>query len=336
MKQFVRLSLATALLAGATGAYAQDCDRACLGTMLDQYLNAVVKHDPTAAPLVVGVRQTENAINVSPGYGVWKSVTALGEVQRRYFDPVSSQAAYYGSVEEGDSSALVTVRIRVENQKITEAEWYIARENDPGLSGERQPGRPPANLLNIDYLKDNGPPIRTVPVAERSDRDTLIRIAESYFDAITSHDRTVALAHVGCGRAENGSPAPGGSFLPPLPAATAAPGPAVNPANTDPAARDCLAGLENFNLSMVTARRYPMVDVEAQAVLSYGVFIRRPGSTTPRNVLSEWFFIDGGKIRTVYTAMFYPPATLAVPNWAPYDGNFPLAAGVVPTPAPAP
>ena len=75
------------------------------------------------------------------------------------------------------------------------------------------------------------------------------------------------------------------------------------------------------------------VDVEAQAVLSFGVFIRRPGSPTPRNALSEWFFIVDGKIRTVYTAMFYPPATLAVPNWPPYDGNFPLPATTVPEPA---
>ena len=42
--------------------------------MLDQYLNAVVKHDPTAAPLVVGFRQTETAINVRPGNGTWKTV----------------------------------------------------------------------------------------------------------------------------------------------------------------------------------------------------------------------------------------------------------------------
>src|SRR5687768_16246690 len=71
------------------------CDRACLRTMLDQYLAAVIKHDPTAAPLVVGFRQTENAINVRPGNGLWKTVTALGKVQRRYLDAVTGQAAYY-------------------------------------------------------------------------------------------------------------------------------------------------------------------------------------------------------------------------------------------------
>src|SRR5678816_3252228 len=112
---------------GTASASAQEaCDRACLRTMLDQYLNAVIKHDPSAAPLVVGFRQTENAINVRPGTdkGVWKSVTGLGKVQRRYLDPVSGQAAYYGTMEEGSSTAIVTVRVRVENRKLTEGEWY--------------------------------------------------------------------------------------------------------------------------------------------------------------------------------------------------------------------
>lgn len=324
MKRFKPLALCAGFAAfSASAAQAQDCDRACLQDTLDKYLNAVVQHDPSAAPLAIGVRQTENAINVAPGNGTWQSVTALGEVQRRYFDPVSGQAGYYGSVEEGDSSALVTVRIKVEDREITEAEWYLARENDPGLSGERQPGNPPANLLNVDYLKDNGPPERVVPENERLDRATLIRIVDSYFDAITSHDPSVALVHPGCGRAENGSPAPGGLFLPPL----------TPPEPGAPPPRDCVTGLENFNLSMVTALRIPLVDVEAQAVLAFGVFVRRPGSPTPRNAFSEWFFIDDAKIRTVYTSMFYPGPELAVPNWPPFDGNWPLPAGIVPTPA---
>ena len=43
-------------LVSATAAYAAttECDRVCLKSTLDQYLNAVVKHDPAAAPLFVG------------------------------------------------------------------------------------------------------------------------------------------------------------------------------------------------------------------------------------------------------------------------------------------
>ena len=99
------------------------CDRTCLRTMLDQYLNAVIKHDPSAAPLVVGFRQTENAINVRPGNGVWKTVPGLGAVPRRYLDPVSGQAAYYGTVQEGGATAIVTIRVRVAGGKLTGAEW---------------------------------------------------------------------------------------------------------------------------------------------------------------------------------------------------------------------
>ena len=337
MRECVRRMLVAMLVAMVVGlgsagqASAQSaCDRACLRTMLDQYLDAVIKHDPKAAPLVVGFRQTENAINVPPGGGVWKTVTGLGKMQRRYLDPVSGQAGYYGLVEESGAVALVTVRLRVQNRKLTEAEWYIARENDPGLNGPRQAGRPPANLFNPDYLIANPPPDRVVPPAKRLSRDELVAVTQSYFDAITSHDNSVALTHPGCGRAENGSPAPAGKFLPPAPRPAAAGAPAGPPPGAS--SNDCVGGLANFNLSMVVATRIPLVDEEAQVTLGMAVFIRRPGSSTPRNVFSEWFNIEDGRIKTIYTAMFYPPATLAVPNWPPYNGNWPLPATTVPPP----
>jgi hypothetical protein len=380
MKRLLQLTVLTlgVGIAGAGTASAQaNCDRACLRTMLDQYLNAVVKHDPSAAPLLVGFRQTENALNVRPGNGVWKTVTGLGKVQRKYFDPVTGQAGFYGIVEEGTTQVIVTVRVRVENRKLTEAEWYLVRPTDPGLNGSPQPGGPATNLWNPEYLTANPPPDRVVPKDKRSTRDELIAITNSYFDAITSHDDSVALRHQGCGRVENGSPAPAGAFLPAGPgrgrgaggpAGAAPPGggraaapsggapaagapatgaPAGGPRAGAPAAggqapapgasaNDCLGGIANFNLSMVVARRIPLVDEEQQITLAMAVFIRRPGSPTPRNVFSEWFVIDEGKIRYLWAAMFYPPPTLAVPNWPPYDGNWPLASQIVPTPATPP
>jgi hypothetical protein len=321
------------VILGCNPAAAQTaCDRTCLGGMLDRYLAAVVAHDPSKAPLVVGFRQTENAVNVAQGKGVWKSVTALGKVQRRYFDTVTGQAGYYGTVMEGADTAIVTVRLRVENRALTEAEWYIARANDPGLSGPRQPGGPPANLHNPEYLALHPPRQEAVPARQRADRATLGRIVDSYFDAITSHDGSIALTHKGCGRAENGSPAPGGDFLPPDPSRQAA---APAGAASGGGSRGCVDGLENFNALIVAARRMPLIDEQAQVVLATGVFIRRPGSTTPRNVASWWFVIDDARIKTAYTAMFYPPAQLAVPNWPPYEGNWPLPESIAPAAAPA-
>jgi hypothetical protein len=208
MARFIQLAVHSALIiiAASNSALAQNaCDRACLGGLLDRYLSAVVTHDPGKAPLVVGFRQTENAINVPQGKGVWQSVTALGKVQRRYFDPVAGQAGYFGTVMEGSETAIVTIRLRVEDRKLTEAEWYIARANDPGMNGPRQPGAAPANLHNPEYLELHPPRMTAVLAAQRVDRATLGRIVDSYFDAITSHDGSIALTHKGCGRAENGS-----------------------------------------------------------------------------------------------------------------------------------
>src|SRR5688500_9478608 len=117
MPRFNRWAACTVLIAIAASdsAFAQkSCDRACLSGMLDSFLAAVVAHDPGKAPLVVGFRQTENAINVPQGKGLWQSVTGLGKVQRRYFDPVTGQAGYYGTVMEGSETAIVTLRLRVE------------------------------------------------------------------------------------------------------------------------------------------------------------------------------------------------------------------------------
>jgi hypothetical protein len=342
MRSFSRLSCLTVFASvlfawSASRATAADqCDRACLKAMLDKYLTAVTTHNPSSAPLFSGFRQTENAVVVKFGTGVWKSVTGLGKVQRRFMDPVSGQAAYFGIVEEGTNSAIATVRVRVEDNRITEAEWYIARADDPGLNGPRQPGQGPANLFNPDALTANPPPDRVVPKAARASREMLMAITNSYFDGITTHDGTIIMAHPGCTRTENGTGMGGarGGGARGGAAAPAANAPAAN-ARGGGQATDCASGLGNMNAQLVAARRYPVVDEEAQAVLAFAVFIRRPGSPTPRNAFSEWFFIDENKIRSIYTAMFYPAPDQPIPNWPPYEGNWPLPATIVPAAAPA-
>lgn len=285
------------------------CDRACLRGILDHYLHAVVSHDPSGAPLSGAYRQTENAVSVPVGRGVWRSVTGLGPVERRYFDPVTGQAAYFGIVHEGSRLAIVTARLLIADRAVAEAEWYIARDGDPGL-----PNAKPPNAWNPTSLIAHPPPKRVVPVRERLPRERMIAIANSYYDAIVAHDGSIALAQPGCDRYENGTRVTG-----------------RRGGKND----GCVSGLEHFNLTYVAARRVTFVDEEAGAVLGMGVFIRRPGSSVPRNAFSEWFFIDDGKIHNIWTAMFYPPPQLPVPNWPPFLGNFPLAAGVIPTAAPA-
>jgi hypothetical protein len=229
-------------------------------------------------------------------------------MQRRYLDPVSGQAAYFGVVEEGAEKAVVTVRVKVEDRKISEAEWIVARK------GEYGPNGPNGNVFNADSLIANPAPERTVPKAQRLSRESLVAITNSYFDGLTTHDGKIIQHHDGCTRVENGT------------VMTNRPG-----RNGGPPGGDCAAGLENFNASIVAARRYPVVDEDAQAVLAFAVFLRKPGSPTRRNMFSEWFFIDEAKIRLIYSAMFYPPSDQPVPNWPPYDGNFPLPPSLAPS-----
>lgn len=304
------LGLATTL--AGSQAFAADCDRACLKSALDQYLNAIVKHDPAAAPLSPGFRQTDNAIVVRPGMGVWKTVTALGKLQRRYLDPVSGQAGYFGTVEEGDKQAIVTVRVKVENNQVTEAEWYLARAGDPGLNGPAAPGQPAGNFFDPDNVTANPPPQRVLPKDKRASRETLIAVTNSYFDGITTHDGAIIRAHPGCMRLENGN------------TVTGRPGRGGGPPS------DCTSNLATINILNVVARRYLIADEEAGVVLALGVFIRRPGTTTRRNVFSEWFVIDDNQIRSVFSSMFYPPPDAPVPNWPPYDGNWPLPPSLAP------
>src|ERR1700677_2951830 len=82
----ILMCAALVLSAGAsTFAATGTCDRACLEGILNQYLNAVIKHDPSGAPLFIAFRETENAVVIDKGQGgLWKTLTGLGKMQRRY------------------------------------------------------------------------------------------------------------------------------------------------------------------------------------------------------------------------------------------------------------
>ena len=300
----LRLALIGLVLFGV--AQGAGCDRGCLRLALDQYLTAVVAHNPSAANLSPGYRETQNSVVKRPGSGLWQSATALGKLQRRYLDPETGQAGYFGTLDEAAGPAIVTVRLKVENGKITEAEWFAARKGDAGI-GTGAGAQANAAFYDAGYLIEHAPPERTVPKAERVSRADLIGITNSYFDGLSARDGSLIIAHSGCVRLENGvltTQRPGANGGPPT---------------------DCTDNGAMRNIFAVTDRRYPLVDEEAGVVLALGVFERMPGVAMKRNMFSEWFYIDHGKIRSVYSSMFYPEQEAMVPNWPPYSGNWPVA-----------
>lgn len=299
-----RLWLLGALVAlAAPASAAPACGRACLGGLLDRYLQALAAHDPGRAPLDPGFRQTENAVVIPRGEGLWRQLAAPGPVQRRYFDPATDTAAYYGLVTlAGGERAVASLRLHETAGAIDEAEWHVVRRGDPGISAGA------TVLFDADNLVANPPPERTVPPKDRLRRSQLIAIANSYFDGITNADAGIIMAHPGCLRLENGFKVTG----------RAPPG---EPAG---ATSDCTSGQGKFGVALVAGRRYPLVDEEAQVVLAIATFIRTPNEPRRRNHFMEFFYIDHGRIRAVYAALLYPAPATPVPNWPPYDGNFPL------------
>jgi hypothetical protein len=293
----------------------EPCDRECLRGALMRYMNAVARNEPDDAGIIVGFRQTENAEIKRVGTGTWESVTALGDVARHYLDPVSGQAAYFGLVDEGGKLAVVSVRIKVVERQITEAEWYIGREGQPGMAGDPAPnGSGAAPYDPANFIANPPPEERIVPLGNRLSRESLLGVTNSYFDAITSHEPSIMMIHPTCERIENGRLITGREL----------------PEGSDDGHRgrtNCSSGIRTtgrLNIALVTARRYPVVDEEQQVVMGMGVFIREPESVNRRLGLSEFFYVDDARISAVHAAMFYAAPDQVVPNWPPYDGNFPL------------
>lgn len=338
MKAIAKLAIVGAAwgVAALSPASAATCDRACLRSVLDQYLNAVVKHDPKAAPLAVGVRQTENALSIAPGEGVWKSITALGKLQRRYLDPVNESAGFYGTVAEGASGSIVTLRLKIEDRKVSEAEWIVARANT-GTPAANGPGS-----TSVEGAESAPPPEGPVAKDKRLSRSALIGLANGYFDSIQTGNTALFISDpnyirlengIGTGAAPVGARRGGGANnaaafagltgpAAPGGARAGGAGPAAGGGRAaGPGPADGICG----GICAVAARRFPIIDEEAGVVLGMVVFLRPPGAVNRRNLLSEWFTADSGKIRGIYAAMHYLAPTIAAPNWPPYDANFPMA-----------
>jgi len=189
MKRYALCFVALGAMGFGRPAFAaeESCSRACMKHVLDEYISAVFLHNPGSAPLAAEHRTTENTWDVSDGDGIWKVLTGYGGLQRRYFDPSTGQAAFFGLLKEGDATALVSVRVRIEHRKITEAEWTINMPKDlTGLT------------LSPPF------PEKIRPASQMAPRDALIAPADAYFQALMGHDGNLFPHQEGCERVENG------------------------------------------------------------------------------------------------------------------------------------
>jgi len=285
--------LAAAAVFSVTSNAAGDCDRRCLKTVTEQYLKALVDHAPKNAPLAKSYRHTENAVDVAPGKGLWETATALGKFQRIYVDAVQGQTGFFGLIEEQGLSAIVSLRLKIVDRKVTESEAIIGRK---GVS-----------LYEPQNLIDHGPGDASIPATKRSTREEMIAAADSYFNGAQSQNPAIVLQKPGCDRYENGvkmthrqGSGAGGVSM----------------------SGDCAATIANAKqISAVVDRRYPVVDEEAGLVMGTAIFNRPPGAKRsdgtlwPRLLLTEFFPVENARFTAIYAAMYYLPAEAKDAGW---------------------
>ena len=160
--------------------------------IMDQYLDALVKHDPSIVPLAKDVKLVENTEVLPIGKGLWENSTGPGMTDYNIYvaDPVLNQIGYMGLMEEKGKPIQLGVRLKLENGEITEIDHMIWRQiGDPMPEG---------------LLKPRPGLVQKLDPSERVSREEMFKAANAYYDAIEQCDGNVAPFADECQRHEGG------------------------------------------------------------------------------------------------------------------------------------
>jgi hypothetical protein len=127
MNRILQALLLVLAVMTANRAQAADCDRACLKSMITNYVDAMVAHDPSRLPLAANVRFTEDSQDIKLGDGLWKTVTKKGDFRQDYIDVRKQIAASHVMLLEENAQVLYSVVLRVADRKITGIETLVDR-----------------------------------------------------------------------------------------------------------------------------------------------------------------------------------------------------------------
>ncbi|GLA73540.1 hypothetical protein AtubIFM55763_004465 [Aspergillus tubingensis] len=122
----------------ASNSLKDDCDRACMATIVDQVLASMVVHNPYTLPMAAIYQATENSHPAALGMmTAWRTVTEAGPPSLLAIDTTQGSAYFALDVSEGSDTerSVLRGRVKVVNQEITELELFINRyRGDHGFS----------------------------------------------------------------------------------------------------------------------------------------------------------------------------------------------------------
>jgi hypothetical protein len=163
----------TLVLAPATSSAAQaQCDRACLGNMITQYVDALVAHDPSKLPLAADVRFTEDSKVMQLGEGLWKETLTPGTFRQDYLDTERRVAASHVQLLAGKDQILLSVLLHVQDEKIAGIETLIQRITPDSRFQPTELGAPIRGM--------NDP----VPAGKKQSRASMIETALTYTEGL--------------------------------------------------------------------------------------------------------------------------------------------------------
>ncbi len=194
-KKYLLVMMLIAAIVAVRPAPAQgpiNCEtRSCYERLVDDYLAALVAHDPGRITFAPDARFVENIKATKIGDGLWKTASAVPSSFGIYVpDPVSGQVGFMGVMQESGKPILLGLRLQVFEGHVIQAEHVIARDlNEAGLANLQVP-RPVF--------------AKAIPDAMRMPRYEIKGIAYSYYDALGFNDGDLAPMARDCERHENG------------------------------------------------------------------------------------------------------------------------------------
>jgi hypothetical protein len=261
----------------ALAAQPAGCDRACLEGFAERYLDAVAVNDPKRIPLSPNVRFTEDGQRLLIGDGLWNTMKAKGKYRLFVTDVPAGSVTLLATIQEDHreesnfNGSLIALRLRVQNQQITEVEQIVFRF--PNETGERFN----ATYKRVDAMATHPKYLQAVPANERMSRSDLITQGNKYFTGMQKNDGKGDYPFAPeCQRDENGSratnaPTPPGQTKPDPKTATSYSG-----------QWSCLeqfqSGLIHF-VNRIRDRRFVAVDQERGIVFAFCFFDHSGGET---------------------------------------------------------
>ena len=152
------------------------CNRVCLNGFVDQYLAALAARDPSRLPVTGNIRFTEDSAPLKLGDGLWQTVTGVGTYRIYCDEPEAGEVGSIDVIEENKLPAILMLRLKVVDHKISEVETILVRSTGEANQVENAHTE---NLTTSDPLWE-----QDVPASKRPSREEMIATVSKYFDGI--------------------------------------------------------------------------------------------------------------------------------------------------------